>query len=112
MLDDGGETSGASRYARLRAGTSRKTRGLTSCRSMTVLQPAAKMSVTRNVSAEEVVAFLLLRNDKLWSVSISLNCSTTRDLGAVYWDRRRPACHLPHNAIGRLAGEPPAVPVN
>src|SRR5262245_25848245 len=32
---DGGETSGVRRYARLRAGTSRKTRGLTSCRSIT-----------------------------------------------------------------------------
>src|SRR6185503_14178871 len=39
---DGGETSGVSRYARFRAATSRSTRGLTSCRSITERQPATK----------------------------------------------------------------------
>src|SRR5690349_23319135 len=43
MSDDGGETSGESRYARFRAGTSRSTRGVTfCCRSIAFLQPVAR----------------------------------------------------------------------
>src|SRR5689334_8928659 len=42
ISDDGGETSGDNRYARLRAGTSRNTRGVTFCRSITFLHPVAR----------------------------------------------------------------------
>src|ERR1041384_1197461 len=62
----GAETSGDNRYARFRAGTSRKIFGLTSCRSMTVLQEVAKNNVRRIVRTEVVdiclMAIFVLRD--------------------------------------------------
>src|ERR1043166_2965379 len=52
ISDDGGETSGDNRYARLRAGTSRNTRGLTFGRSTTLLHPVASIKTEKYRTAD------------------------------------------------------------